>query len=82
MEFAGYKFDDKFLVLKWEDIELALTDDEISQLGLLISIVARHRENRGKTSGNAYLVVNIDEDYANKIAEIIAENHGIERIDK
>lgn len=78
MKFAGYKFDDKFIVLKKDDINKHLNDVEKGSLDNMCNKIATKREKEGKSASNNYLVVNCDEPYADEIAAIIAENEDVE----
>lgn len=78
--FGKHVFSQKFLVLKWEDIQLALTRDELSELDDAIAKISKHRVDRGKVDYNKYFVVNFDEPYADKIADILIENEDIEEL--
>jgi hypothetical protein len=55
----------KFLVVKWDWIEEALTDSELNDLYRLLSIVT---ENKPEYK---YYVVNTDEPYVDKIKAIV-----------
>lgn len=74
MEFAGYKFDNKYLVEKWDDIKKFLTDDQLENLYDILKAINIGRESEGKNKNNSYLVVNIDEPYSKEIAEILYKN--------
>ena len=56
---------EKFLVLKWDWIEEALTDSELNDLYHLLSIVTEDKPE------HKYYVVNKDEPYADKIKAIV-----------
>jgi len=69
MEFQ-YK-DDTHTVLKNDDIDKALSEDEISQLDVLIVKVCTYRKQHGKEWQPIYYIVNKDEPYSNIVLEII-----------
>lgn len=64
----------KFLVLKWDDVDSYLTEEEIKQLGCLMGKIEEIREAKGKSRYNDYLVINTDEQYASDIVKIMKEN--------
>lgn len=80
MKFAGYKFNDKFIVIKREDAVKHLSDSEQEHLWYLLQKIGNSRKADGKNNFNDYLVVNIDEDYADEIANIIAKHHNIKEL--
>ncbi len=81
LKFAGYKFDDKFIVIKRKDAVKYLNETQQEQLWYLLQVIGNSRKANGKSNFNDYLVVNIDEEYAPKIADIIAEHHDIKQIE-
>lgn len=60
----------KYLVFKTDDIKQALTENDLTLLNTLCRDIAKYRQSKGKGS-NLYLVVNIDEPYAGKVADLI-----------
>lgn len=66
----------KFLVVKWDWIEEALTDSELNDLYHLLSIIT---ENKPEYK---YYVVNTDEPYVDKIKAIVEKGDSkISRVD-
>lgn len=65
----------KFLVLKWDDINSYLSEDEFKRLDVLMGKIEEARELEGKERCNDYLVINTDEPYAPKIVEIMKKNN-------
>lgn len=62
----------KFLVLKWDNIFKYLTQGQLDMLDLLISkIDYEMRKKENKELSNKYLVVNLDEPYADKVKQLI-----------
>lgn len=61
---------DKYLVLKWEDIDNLLNPYSKETLVHLISVIQAHRDIQGKKE-NTYVVVNEDEPYAEKVWKLI-----------
>lgn len=55
----------KFLVVKWDWIEEALTDSELNDLYHLLSIITENKPDY------KYYVVNTDEPYADKVKAIV-----------
>ena len=65
----------KFLVLKTEDLERFLTDEQKEQLSYIIySYFEGRLVDDGKGSDNNYYVVNIDEPWSDQVKQIILEN--------
>ncbi len=64
---------DKFLVLKWDDINRYLTRRDKDDLNECIEAVLDGRRMGGKPD-NTYLVINTDEPYAHEIVEILKRN--------
>jgi len=62
--------ENKYLVLKNNDIFNILTEDERKQMFEIIEKIARTREMQGKKM-NDYLVVNVDEPYAYSMWDIV-----------
>lgn len=69
-----YRFDNKYLVVKRDDIEYLLDEDDTAELKRMLADIDRQRHAIGKKD-NAYLVINIDEPYAPEVARIM-EEHG------
>lgn len=81
MKFAGYDFDDKFIVLKRAEVVKHLSPKEQEYLWYLTQKIGHSRKSQGKRAFNNYLAVNIDEPYADQIADIIASHHDVKRIE-
>lgn len=64
--------DQKFIVLKVEDVEKLSQVDRVALRSILYSI-SRASGNKG----NEYLVINTDEEYAEEVAAIIREHENI-----
>ena len=64
---------DKFLVLKWDDINQYLNGIGKDDLSECIETVLDGRRMGGKPD-NTYLVINTDEPYAPEIVEILKRN--------
>ena len=67
------KLDNKFLVLKREDIEKLSTDD-IDKLEDIIHKIKDIRSAEGKKIDNEYVVVNRDEKYSDEVIELVMTN--------
>jgi hypothetical protein len=65
------------LVLKHEDIDKFLNDEEKQQLTHIVRMIGLGRIGVGKQPYNSYLVVNEDEKYAKRIRKIIMKYEGI-----
>lgn len=78
MKFAGYDFDEKFIVIKKENLK-HLTDEEREELYDMLDKINEGRMREGKTN-HGHLVVSCDEEYASEVANIIAEYHDIKKI--
>lgn len=67
--------ENKHIVIKREDIEVFLPKLSQELLNTILGELSHNRTRAGKNS-NEYLVVNLDESYAENIADIIKENLG------
>ena len=65
----------KYLVLKLQDIEAYLNDEQKDQLELICRTIGAGRERDGKPIDNVYMVINHDEPYADDVA-MIMKKHG------
>lgn len=68
-----FKRQQKYLVLKLEDIADALSNHEQAQLGAMIWKINAARTRTGKKENN-YVVVNEDEPYAEEVWALIQQN--------
>ncbi|WP_315373106.1 hypothetical protein [Paenibacillus xylanexedens] len=64
----------KFTVIKNEDVEKHLDEQEKSELSRILWKIQGLRHVEGKPALNTYLVINSDEDYATDIVRILQEN--------
>ena len=64
----------KYLVLKTEDIDDALSDSGKARLDEICEAVSQYRKTDGKGE-NAYLVLNIEEDYTGEVYALMFK-HG------
>jgi len=62
---------EKFLVLKIDDVVAALEDTELVQLEKLCDEVRKYRVLRGKKPNTKYVTVNQDEPYAEIVWKLI-----------
>lgn len=62
---------EKFIVLKNEDAERYLTDEELKTLRNLQKKILTGRMSDGKMQNNTYYVVNTDEPYAMQVRDLI-----------
>ncbi len=69
-----YRFDNKYLVVKWADVEAVLDEDDAVELKRILGDIDRYRHAIGKKD-NTYLVINTDEPYTPEVARIM-EQHG------
>lgn len=65
----------KFLVLKWEDIDKYLTEEQKENLKDVVASIFMGRSDEGKPH-NYYWVVNQDEPYADLVRDLIFEHEG------
>jgi len=72
---GNIEFDDMYLVLKQDDINMALNGQQKGTLRGLMKEISRYRATQGKNAFGTYLVINTDESYAGKVAEIM-KSHG------
>ena len=72
----AYKFkrENKYLVLKWEDIETVIGKNTWwrQNFDLTLEMIAQYRKGRNKKD-NTYVVVNEDEPYAEQVWELIKQ---------
>ncbi len=66
------ELENKFLVLKWDDINAALSRPELELLQALARFIREYRECEGK-SQNAYVVINEDEPYFSEVLKLMDE---------
>lgn len=69
----GGKFD-KFIVFKREDIEKYTGNLSKAALKKSSELIMAGREKDGKNPDNKYLVINVDEPYADEVIEIMKRN--------
>lgn len=67
-------FNNKYLVVKWEDIE-HISQRQWNQLDAMLETIEERREFIGKSRTNDYIVVNTDEPYIDEIVQIL-KRHG------
>lgn len=63
----------KFTVIKNEDIEKHLDDRDKSELSRILWKISQLRLQEGKNSENSYLVINVDEPYAEEVVDILKD---------
>ena len=64
----------KFIVIKKDDLEKYLHPNTRAEFDYALDKIERMRKNDGKKS-NYYVVINVDEPYADKVIELMKE-HG------
>jgi hypothetical protein len=74
---TDFKRENKYLVLKWDDIEAALTGQGLDMLGSICDAIVSYREREEKPD-NSYVVVNEDEPYAEQVWELIKNGGKVE----
>lgn len=67
---AKFKKENRFLVLKWDDIRRFLHPNDGEALDRILTIISEGRRAEGKRDNN-YVVVNEDESYADVIWKLI-----------
>ncbi len=67
-----FKRENKYLVLKWDDIRKYLSLEDESCLNSVVESIDRKRSLDGKKN-NSYVVVNEEEPYAEKVWDLIKE---------
>ena len=70
------KFEEKYLVVKWDDIYKYTGSGSLLHLRHLLTLIAEGRESEGK-SPNSYIVCNRDEPYANDILQLILKEETV-----
>lgn len=66
----AFKKENKYLVLKQEDIKKYLPEDEQKKISFLANVISMGREEDGKKE-NSYVVVNEDEPYTDIVWGLI-----------
>lgn len=69
----------KFIVLKLEDLEDCLSDQQIENAKDILETVRKYRGETGRNPEPTYYVINTDEPYAPTIKKIIEKNEIGER---
>lgn len=64
------KYEEKYLVVKWDDIYKFTGSGSLLHLRHLLTLIAEGREAEGK-SPNSYIVCNKDESYVDDILQLI-----------
>jgi hypothetical protein len=67
------QLEEKFIVLKWEDVEHGLTRDEAKALFVLLDKVEAYRIKQGKKPGHLYVVINTDEPYIQQVLDLLKD---------
>ncbi len=70
-----FKRENKYLVLKHDDIELYLKKRDKTDLDIMLLGIAQGRMDDGKEP-NRYVVVNEDEPYAEQVWKLIEKHQG------
>lgn len=65
--------EDKFIVVKKEDVQKYLSKSDMVILNVLLGKIVEGRAEEGKSTDNKYWVVNRDEKYADKVLQIILD---------
>lgn len=68
---SNFERKDKYLVLKHDDINRFLNDESRDKLDLFCKVISIGRSTVGKESQPNYVVVNENEDYSEKVWELI-----------
>ena len=68
-----FKRENKYLVLKWDDINKYLDINERDWIDRVVYLLNSRRYHDGKNN-NTYVVVNEDEPYAEKVWSLIEEH--------
>lgn len=69
----GSRIYNRFIVIKNNDADEYLTDDEKESLSNILLAIMNGRARAGKTPENTYLVCNTDEPYADKVLQDILQ---------
>jgi len=64
----------KFVVIKNDDVFEYLNNYDRKMLVQILDKIQKGRSIDGKNTGNSYLIINTDEKYAPKVAEIMKSN--------
>lgn len=68
---SDFEREQKYLVLKWDDLRAALTEEQHNQLSTICADIAGHRFDQGKRMFIRHVVVNEDEPYADQVWRLI-----------
>ena len=66
--------DQRYLVIKNDDIQSLLTPNYRKMLGYIARRIAKKRQQQGKVPANKYLVVNTDEVFIGQMYDVMAAN--------
>ena len=69
---------DKYTVIKNEDIQKYFSEREKLILEAILYSLAKKRGEEGLTTDNKYIVVNMDEPYAEEVAEVVRKREQLE----
>lgn len=64
----------KFIVLKLEDAEDCLSDEQVNNARDILTTIHKYREETGRNPNPTYYVINTDEPYSPEIKAIIEKN--------
>ncbi len=64
----------KFLVIKVADVMDKLTQEQQNTLQATLDVIYTKKVENGENTENRYLVVNVDESYAEEVASVMKAN--------
>lgn len=73
MEVNGIQFEDKYIVLKLDDIDDSLSGEQVKNLLDILKTISEFRESQCKKQ-NKYFVINSDEGYVYEVVDILVRN--------
>ena len=65
----------KYIVIKQDDLYKHASEQDMVDLSKILKTIRVGRKEVGKKTDNKYLVINIDEDYAKDVIEILKKNN-------
>jgi len=65
----------KYFIIKQEDMTKHASEQDRTDLARILKNIRSSRYKFNKNTGNKYLVINVDEDYAEDVIEILKKNN-------
>jgi len=65
----------KYIIIKQEDVTKHASEQDRTDLARILKNIRISRYKFNKNTGNRYLVVNVDVDYADEVVDILKKNN-------